>query len=203
LTGSATAFGLAQIAMWQYSDGAGFPEPQATTISQYFRSEVRDRAIYDCAEAKSANFFGPAVVTPWGVTTQQSPLVWDPGRGRTTGFGGGYDPVATASAASSTHMADLVRFGLIEDGDGFISNPDPAAWTDLEARWRNSLTIELMGTDEPTTTWKGGLAIAIGIVVVAAIAIALGLISKRRGRGHPETEEPIPGFFESMATPTD
>ena len=203
LTGSATAFGLAQIAMWQYSDGAGFPEPQATTISQYFRSEVRDRAIYDHAEAKSANFFGPAVVTPWSVTTQQSPLVWDPGRGRTTGFGGGYDPVATASAASSTHMADLVRFGLIEDGDGFISNPDPAAWTDLEARWRNSLTIELMGTDEPTTTWKGGLAIAIGIVVVAAIAIALGLISKRRGRGRPETEEPIPGFFESMATPTD
>jgi hypothetical protein len=203
LTGSATAFGLAHLAVWQYSDGAGFPEPQATTIAQYFRSEVRDRAIYDHAEAKSANFYGPEVVTPWSAATQQSLLAWDPGRGRSTGFGGGYDPVAAASAASSTHMADLVRFGLIEDGDAFITNPDPAVWTDLEARWRNSLTIELMGTEEPTTTWKGGLAIAIGIVLVAVIAIALGLISKMRGRGRPETEEPIPGFFESMATPTD
>jgi hypothetical protein len=203
LTGSATAFGLAHLAMWQHADGVGFPEPQASTIAQYFRSEVRDRAIYDHAEAKSANFFGPGVVTPWSATTQQNPLAWDPSRGRTTGFGRGYDPVATAAAASSTHMADLIRFGFAEEVDGFITNPDPAVWADLEARWRRSLTIELMGTDVPTTTWKGGLAIAIGIVVVAAIAIALGLISKLRGRGRPETENPIPGFFESMTTPTD
>ncbi len=203
LTGSAAAFGLAHLAMWQYSDGAGFPEPQASTIAQYFRSEVRDRAIYDHAEAKSANFFGPGVVTPWSAETQQNPLMWDPGRGRSAGFGAGYDPVATASAASSTHMADLVRFGFAEEEGGFITNPDPAVWTDLEARWRNTLTIELMGTDQPTTTWKGGLAIAIGIVLVAMIAVALGLISKRRGRNRPETEDPIPGFFESMATPTD
>lgn len=203
LTGSAVAFGLAHLAMWQYSDGAGFPEPQATTIAQYFRSEVRNRAIYDHAEAKSANFFGPGVVTPWSATTQQSPLKWDPSRGRATGFGGGYDPVATASAASSTHMADLVRFGFAEEVDGFITNPDAAMWADLEAGWRRSLTIELMGTEEPTRTWMGGLAIAIGTVIVALIAIALGLISKRRGRGRPDTEDPIPGFFESMATPTD
>ncbi|MEA3510795.1 MAG: hypothetical protein U9R51_05100 [Actinomycetota bacterium] len=115
----------------------------------------------------------------------------------------GYDPVATASAASSTHMADLVRFGFAEEGDGFITNPDAAVWTDLEARWRTSLTIELMGTEEPTTTWKGDLAIAIGIVIVAAIAIALGLVSKFRGRGRPETEDLIPGFFESMTTSAD
>jgi len=203
LTGSATAFGLAHLAMWQYSDGAGYPEPQASTIAQYFRSEVRDRAIYDHAEAKSANFFGPEVVTPWSAETQQNPLMWDPGRGRSAGFGAGYDPVATASAASSTHMADLVRFGFAEEVDGFITNPDPAVWTDLEARWRNALTIELMGSDQPTTTWKGGLAIAIGIVLVAMIAVALGLMSKRRARNRPETEDPIPGFFESTATPTD
>lgn len=203
LTGSATAFGLAHLAMWQYSGGVGFPEPQATTIAQYFRSEVRDRAIYDHAEAKSANFFGPEVVTPWSAAIQQNPIEWDPSRRRTAGFGGGYDPVATASAASSTHMADLVRFGFAEGVDGFVTNPDPAVWTDLEAGWRRSLTIELMGTEEPTRTWMGGLAIAIGIVIVALIAIALGVISKRRGGGRPETEEPIPGFFESMATPTD
>ncbi len=203
LTGSAAAFGLAHVAMWQHSGGVGYPEPQASTIAQYFRSEVRDRAIYDHAEAKSANFFGPEVVTPWSVGTQENPLAWDPGRGRTTGFGGGYDPVATAMAASSTHMADLVRFGVTEEGAEFIMNPDPAVWTDLENRWRTSLTIELMGTEEPTRTWMGGLAIAVGIVVVAAIAVALGLLSKLRGRGHPETEAPIPGFFESMSTPTD
>ncbi|MEA2009506.1 MAG: hypothetical protein U9N78_02270, partial [Actinomycetota bacterium] len=70
LTGSAAAFGLAHLAMWQHSDGAGFPEPQATTIAKYFQSEVRDRGIYDHATAKSANFFGPEVVTPWSATTQ-------------------------------------------------------------------------------------------------------------------------------------
>ena len=203
LTGSATAFGLAHLAMWQHSGGVGFPEPQASTIAQYFRSEVRDRAIYDHSEAKSANFFGPGVVTPWSAATQENPLAWDPGRGRSSGFGGGYDPVAKAMSASSTHMADLVRFGFAEEVEGFITNPDPAVWTDLEAQWRTSLTIELMGTDVPTTTWKGGLAIAIGIVIVAAIAIALGLISKLRGRGRPETEDPIPGFFESMTTSTE
>jgi len=203
LTGSAAAFGLAHLAMWQESGGVGYPEPQASTIAQYYRSEVRNRAIYDHAEAKSANFFGPEVVTPWSAAIQQNPFMWDPARGVVSGSGGGYDPLAKAAAASSTHMADLVRFGFAEDGDGFIANPDPVVWADLEARWRTALTIELMGTDEPTTTWRGGLAIAIGIVAVAAIAIALGLISKLRGRGRPETEEPIPGFFESMATPTE
>lgn len=202
-TGSAAAFGLAHLALWQYSGGTGYPEPQASTIAKYFRSEVRDRAIYDHAEAKAANFYGPEVVTPWGAGAQQNPLKWDPGAGRTTVFSGGYDPVATAASPASTHMADLVRFGLDEEGDGFITNSDSALWADLEARWRNALTIELMGTDQPTRTWMGGLAIAIGIVVVAVIAVALGLISKRRGRGRPETEEPIPGFFESMATPAD
>ncbi len=203
LTGSAGAFGLAHLAMWQYSGGAGYPEPQASTIAQYFRSEVRDRGIYDHAEAKAANFFGPDVVTPWSAGIQANPFMWDPGRGRKGGFGSGYDPVAAASAASSTHMADLVRFGFTEEGEGFIMNTDPAMWTDLEARWRTALTVELMGSEEPTRTWMGGLAIAIGILVVAAIAIALGLISKLRGRGRPETEDPIPGFFESMTTPTD
>ena len=203
LTGSAAAFGLAHLAIWQYSDGTGYPEPQASTIAQYFRSEVRGRGIYDHAEAKAANFFGPDVVTPWSAGTQANPLMWDPSRGRTGGFGSGYDPVAAASAASSTHMADLVRFGFSEEGEGFITNQDPAMWTDLEARWRTALTVELMGSEEPTRTWMGGLAIAIGILVVAAMAIALGLISKLRGRGRPETGEPIPGFFESMKTPAD
>lgn len=203
LTGSAAAFGLTHLALWQYSGGAGYPEPQASTIAQYFRSEVRDRGIYDHAEAKAANFFGPDVVTPWSTGIQANPLMWDPGRGRSGAFGGGYDPVAAASAASSTHMADLVRFGFTEGGEGFIRNSDPAMWTDLEARWRTALTVELMGSAEPTRTWMGGLAIAIGILVVAAIAVALGLLSKLRGRGRPETEEPIPGFFESMTTPTD
>ena len=60
LTGSAAAFGLAQIAMWQFTDGAGFPEPQASTISEFFQSEVRNREVMDHAEAKAAGFYTPA-----------------------------------------------------------------------------------------------------------------------------------------------
>ncbi|MEN8113078.1 MAG: hypothetical protein ABFS21_01720 [Actinomycetota bacterium] len=198
LTGSAVAFGLGHVAMWQYSQGAGFPEPQASTIAQYYRSEVRDRAMFDHAEAKASNFFGPEVVTPWSAGMQADPMFWDPSSGitaRTSGPGG---PTASAATPASTHMADLIRFGITHDGESFITDPDPVVWADLEARWRHSLTAEIMGTDQPTTAWRSGLAIAIGIVLGAAIAVALGFISKRRARHRPETPDPIPGFFESQ-----
>ncbi|MEN8235180.1 MAG: hypothetical protein ABFR89_09695 [Actinomycetota bacterium] len=196
LTGSAAGFGLGHVAMWQYSNGAGFPEPQASTIAQYYRSEVRDRAVYDHAEAKASNFFGSEVVTQWSSWIQDDPMVWDPASGRTARKDRALGPAAAAASATSTHMADLVRFGLEQEGEEFLTDPDPAVWTDLEARWRRALTIEIMGTDQPTTTWRAGLGIAIGIVVGAAIAILLGFISKRRQRRRPETADPIPGFFE-------
>lgn len=202
LTGPAAAFGLAQLALWQYSGGVGFPEPQASTIGQYFRSEVRDRAVYDHAEAKASNFFGPQVVTPWSSGAQANPLAWDPGVGHSS-FGGSTGPASDAASAASTHMADLVRFGMDEVGEAVFTDPDPVMWTDLEGRWRNALTVELMGTDEPTTGWRSGLAIAIGIVLGAAIAVVLGFISKRRGRRRPETPEPIPGFFDETAGVAD
>ncbi len=202
LTGSAAAFGLAHMAIWQYSGGVGFPEPQASTIAQYFRSEVRDRAIYDHAEAKASNFFGPQVVTPWSSGTQSNPMAWDPGVGHSA-FGGGKGPASDAASAASTHMADLVRFGMDEVGEEIFTNPDPVMWTDLESRWRNALTVELMGTDQPTTGWRSGLAIAVGIVLGATIAVALGFISKRRGRRRPETPDPIPGFFDETAGAAD
>ena len=202
LMGSAAAFGLAHIAMWEHSGGVGFSEPQASTIAQYFRSEVRDRAVYDHAEAKAANFFGPEVVTPWSSAVQADPLAWDPGVGHSS-FGGGTGPASDAASAASTHMADLVRFGMQEEGEEIFTNTDPTMWTALESRWRNALTAELMGTDEPTTGWRTGLAFAVGIVVAAAFAITLGFISKRRGRQRPETPQPIPGFFDATATPTD
>jgi hypothetical protein len=202
LTGSAAAFGLAHIAMWQYSGGVGFPESQASTIAQYFRSEVRDRAVYDHAEAKASNFFGPEVVTPWSYARQADPLAWDPGAGRSS-FGAGTGPASDAASAASTHMADLVRFGMQEEGEEIFTNTDPAMWTDLESRWRDALTAEMMGTDEPTTGWRTGLAFAVGIVVAAAVAVTLGFISKRRGRQRPETPEPIPGFFDATATPAN
>lgn len=202
--GSAAAFGVAHIAMWQYSDGSGFLEPQASTIAQYFRSEARDRAILDHAEAKSTNFFGPEVTTKWGAGTQRGQISWDPSRGRPRGFDtGGYDPVASASAASSTHMSDLVRFGLAQGSDEFITEPDNAAWADLEARWRSALTIELMGTEEPTTDWKGGVSIAAVSVLVAVIFVVLGYLSKRRKGNRPPTAEPIPGFFEMAEARND
>jgi len=99
-------------------------------------------------------------------------------------------------------MADLVRFGMREVGEEIFTNTDPVMWTDLESQWRTTLTVELMGTDEPTTGWRSGLAIAVGIVLGAAIAVTLGYISKRRGRRRPETPEPIPGFFDAT-TPGD
>gem|GEM_PF-2524676 len=195
LTGEAAAYGLAQLAMWQYSDGAGFPEPQASTLAQYFRSEVRDREVYDHAEAKASNFFGPDVVTPWSTAVQANPLIWDPSVGRSS-FGGKKGPAADAQSAASTHMADLVRYGMRTIGDDVFTNTDPVMWTELEAEWRNALTVELMGTDQPTTGWRPGLAVAVGIVVGALLAFTLGYISKRRGKRRPETPEPIPGFFD-------
>jgi hypothetical protein len=195
LTGEAAAFGLAHLAMWQYSDGTGFPEPQASTLAQYFRSEVRGREIYDHAEAKASNFFGPDVVTPWSAGVQANPMVWDPGVGHAS-FGGKKGPAADALSAASTHMADLVRYGMRTIGDEVFTNTDPLMWTELEAAWRNDLTIELMGTDQPTTGWRPGLAVAVGIVVGALLAFTLGFISKRRGRRRPETPDPIPGFFD-------
>ena len=57
-----------------------------------------------------------------------------------------------------------------------------------------------MGTDEPTTTWRAGLAIAIGVVVLAVIAATLGFISKQREKHRPDTPEPIPGFFEGSGS---
>lgn len=200
LTGSAAAFGLAQVAMWQYSGGAGFPEPQASTISQFFRSEVRNREVMDHAEAKAANFYGPEVVTVWSAGTQQTLMMWDPSLGRSAASLGPTGPAAAAASPASTHTADLVRYGMSEDGDEFLTVPDAAVWTDLEARWRNALTVELMGTDEPTTTWRAGLAIAIGVVTLAVVAATLGFISKRRGKHRPDTPEPIPGFFEDSSS---
>jgi len=200
LTGSAAAFGLAQVAMWQFSGGAGFPEPQASTISQFFRSEVRSREAMDHAEAKAANFYGPEVVTVWSAGTQQTLMMWDPSLGRSAANLGATGPAAAAASPASTHTADLVRYGMAEDGDAFLTAPDAAVWTDLEARWRNALTTELMGTDEPTTTWRAGLAIAIGIVVLAVVAATLGFISKRRGKQRTDTPEPIPGFFDGSSS---
>ena len=200
LTGSAAAFGLAQIAMWQFTGGAGFPEPQASTISQFFQSEVRNRAVMDHAEAKAANFYGPEVVTEWSAGTQQVLMMWDPSLGRSAANLGPTGPAAAAASPASTHTADLIRFGMTEIGDEFLVVPDAAVWTDLEAQWRDALTVELMGTDEPTTTWRAGLAIAIGVVVLAMAAAALGFISKRRGQRRPETPEPIPGFFDDSSS---
>ena len=199
LTGSAAAFGLAQIALWQFADGA-FPEPQASTISQFFQSEVRSREVMDHAEAKAANFYTPAAATEWSSDTQQLVMMWDPSLGRSAANLGPTGPAAAAASPASTHTADLVRFGMAEHGDEFLTVPEAAVWAETEAQWREALTVELMGTDEPTTTWRAGLAIAIGIVVLAVIAATLGYISKRRGKRRPETPEPIPGFFDGSGS---
>jgi hypothetical protein len=203
LTGSAATAGLAHMAMWQQSGGAGFPEPQASTLAQYFRSEVRNRAIYDHSEAKASNFFGPDVETPWSSSVQARRIEWNPGVGRSSFGRAPKGPASDASSPASTHMADLVRFSMAETGDEIFTTTDPAVWTDLEQRWRRSLTVELMGTDQPTTGWRSGLAIALGIVLIAIIAVTLGFISKRRGRKRPDTPDAIPGFFDSTAASVD
>ncbi len=176
--GPAGAFALAHLALWQRSDHAGWPEPLATAIARWYRARMLDRIVLDHAAIRIANFFDTEARIDWATSRQQPVVEWDP-------------------ETNDGLLGDMIDFAVGTEGPEVLTDPDPARWTAIEARWRTALRNELRGSEDDSTGWKGGLVFTLGAVALAVVVALAGFISKRLGRRRPPTPPPIPGFFET------
>ena len=174
--GPASAYALAQHALWQHNGDASFPAPIASAIGQWYRARMLDRLEQYRRDVMFTNFFDTEAIVDWTRTEQKLVQNWDP----ETNF------------ASIGHF---IEFAVETRGTQMLSQTDDARWSQIEGEWRVSLRNELRGRDDPTTGWVGGGAVVIGVLLVAMMAITLGLISKHRRRRHRPTPQPIPGLF--------
>jgi hypothetical protein len=171
----AAAFSIAQLALWNASDGEGWPEPLASTIAHWYRGLALDRMDQYRVESTGADFsvdaltgessFGLDFTTDprvdWTEGSQAPILVWDPENNESpTGY--------------------FIEYTVANEGTEVLADTDPAAWTERERLWRTALLVDLTGRTEPTTDWIAGLGIAIAAIAIAAAIAVGGFVTKRR-----------------------
>jgi hypothetical protein len=172
----AAAFGIPHLALWQQSNGRGWPEPLASTIAQWYRARSLDRMAQYRVEATGADFsadplsgglvnfgldFSTDARIEWTEFTQAPVLVWDPER-------------------NESPIGYFIEYTVSEEGAEVLLDTEAEAWTDREVRWRTSLVQDLTGRTTPTTGWIVGVAVALAAVTVASVFAIHGFLSKRR-----------------------
>jgi hypothetical protein len=189
----AAAFGLAQLALWNHSDGAGWPEPLASAIAHWYRGLSLDRMDIYHKQAQGADFrvnaltgessfgldFSTDARIDWFASRQPPTRAWDP-------------------ATNEVPIGDFIDFTVAGEGSGALLDTDTQAWAAREAAWRTQLVSDLTGRTTPTTAWKVGVGLIVVLLVVAGIIATAGWLAKRR-RTHYETPPPVPGFFSSAS----
>ena len=182
----AMAFGLSQHALYQANGNEPFPEPISSAISHYYRARILDRLPYHHRSERGLNLYETESVVDWTTGAQATHQEWDPEENVST-------------------IGDFVAFAVAREGSEVLGASDNETWSEIEAAWRTSLRIELVGTADPSTGWKGG-AIAVSSVFLIAILVAgLGIWRKNRVTDRPATDPPIPGFFrdgDTSSTPS-
>ncbi|HHC07977.1 MAG TPA: hypothetical protein ENK55_04595 [Actinobacteria bacterium] len=200
--GPAVAFALSQIALWQRSEGEGWPEPLAGAIGAWYRSRAEDRVELDHAVAMMANFFETEASIDWARSRQDPVVAWDPEavarpRLETCSIRG-----CTPATIGAWVPGDVVDFAVATEGAEVLTDPDPARWGRIEGAWRRALRDELRGSTTDSTGWRGGVLVVAGSLVAALAVAVAGYAAKRRRRRRRPTPPPIPGFFEEVQ-PTD
>jgi len=189
----AAAFGLAQLALWNHSDGQGWPEPLASTIAHWYRGVALDRMEVYHKQAQGADFrvnaltgessfgldFSTEARIDWLESRQPPVRAWDP-------------------STNEFPIGDFIAYSVANEGTSVLLDTDAAAWTAREAAWRTNLVADLTGRTTPTTTWRIGVILIIVLLIIASVIATAGWMAKRR-RTHYETPPPVPGFFSNAS----
>jgi hypothetical protein len=187
----AAAFGIAQLALWNLSNGEGWPEPLASTIAHWYRAVALDRLEIYHKQAQGADFrvnsltgeasFGLDFSTEpridWFESRQPPIRVWDPSK-------------------NEFPIGDFIEYTVAQEGTGVLLDTVPEDWVQREGAWRVALVQDLTGRTTPTTAWRIGVGFIVVVVVIATIVAVAGFMAKRRRTLH-ETPPPVPGFFSS------
>jgi hypothetical protein len=188
----AAAFGLAHLALWDASDGQGWPEPLASAIAQWYRAVALDRLELYHVQAQGIDFttdpitgegnyglnFGTDPIIDWFASTQPPVRVWDP-------------------TTNEAPIGDFIEFTVDAEGTEVLLDTDEGAWQQREGAWRTALVADLTGRTTPTTTWRNGVILTVALILVASLIALGGWAAKRRLRRKGSTPAPIPGFFSS------
>lgn len=187
----ASAFGMAQLALWNRSNGDGWPEPLASTIAHWYRAVALDRLEIYHKQAQGADFrvnaltgeasFGLDFSTEpridWFESQQPPVRVWDPSK-------------------NEFPIGDFIEYIVAQEGTGVLLDTAPDAWVQREGAWRVALVQDLTGRTTPTTAWRIGVGFIVVVVIIAAVVAIAGFVAKRRRTLH-ETPPPVPGFFST------
>jgi hypothetical protein len=187
----AAAFGVAQLALWNSSNGQGWPEPLASTIAHWYRAVALDRLAIYHKQAQGADFrvnsltgeanFGLDFSTEpridWFESRQPAIRAWDPSK-------------------NEFPIGDFIEYTVSREGTEVLLDTSPSAWVQREGAWRVALVQDLTGRTTPTTAWRIGVGFIIGVVIIAAVIATAGFFAKRRRSSH-ETPPPVPGFFST------
>ncbi|MCB1246167.1 MAG: hypothetical protein KDB69_02750 [Acidimicrobiia bacterium] len=171
----AMAFAVSQHALFQ-NNGGPFPEPLASTIGYWYRARTIEQLPYDRRTQRGANLFSTDARIEWTAGSQEPVRAWDPER-------------------NESSIGAFIDYVVDRHGPSVMLDTTPQTWADLEAEWRTSMRIDLTGSANPTTGWRVGAAMVVGVVVIGSLMAGVGIYRKHRRRDHPETPEPIPGFF--------
>ena len=175
-TAPALAYGLSQHALYQNNGDVPFPEPLSSAISHWYRARIIDRLPYHHRAERGFNVFETESLIDWTSGEQATLQEWD------------------AETNLST-IGDFVDFAVAEYGTEVLTTTDGEVWSDIESEWRTSLRVELIGSADPSTGWKGGLIVVISVLVIAAAMISFGFWRKYRKTEYRKPGAPIPGFF--------
>ena len=182
LVADAIALGVAEIALWHQSGGAGYPEPLAGAIAQWYAARQSEQTTeQNRATMRVFNFFndpsGTAPPTDWLATVQEPVAVWNP-------------------EFQDSPISDFIEVAVAANGAGLLIDPDPAEWAAADIAWRAGLRDELLEGADRSRDWVGGVAIAV-LVVIAGIAMALWgrRVNKRKQEPMGEIAV-VDGFFD-------
>lgn len=165
----AHAFGLAYAALWQVAGElglAGYPEPLATTIGQWYLSRSAGKLDLHHSQMRSGAFFADpsgrgVAATDWTSDAQPPIYAWNP-------------------QFQESPVADLVDYGVGTAGTAALRDPTNATWQPIEQAWQSALRDEALQGSSSGSDWLIGLAIIVGMVGLAGLLAWLTRRSKRR-----------------------
>jgi hypothetical protein len=185
----AAAFGLAHLALWNRSDGAGWPEPLASAIAHWYRAVALDRLTVYHKQAQGADFRVNALTgeSSFGLDFSTDPRVdW---------FASRQVPVRSWDPTNNDiPIGDFIEYTVSVSGKDVLLDVDADAWVVREGEWRTALVADLTGRTTPTTTWRAGVILIVVLLIIATV-IAIGGWRSKRKRKSTETPPPMPGLF--------
>jgi hypothetical protein len=184
LVPDAIALGFTHIALWELASAAGeagYPEPLAGAIAQWYVARRNGRLESHRATMRVATFYGdPSGSAPaanWLSGAQEPVSVWNP-------------------EYQESPIGALIADAVATRGTDMLLRPDADEWAAAELAWRAELRAELLQGADESRDWIGGVLIAGGAV---AAAIGFALWGRRQNR-RPQTPvgdiARVEGFFD-------